>query len=160
MKLRTACVLVALSACSNSGGSVSDAPKVADSHAPKDAASDGPADAHPDAHVPPDAAMMSSVVVVPNCTGVTSGEIGVTITTSGFTFSPSTATIAAGKYVKFTTTGFHNFQSKPSAPANKTFSSGPAGAQTACLQFTLAGSYPFECVVHASMGMTGTLTVQ
>ena len=37
--------------------------------------------------------------------------------------------------------------------------SGAPGAQTACLQFTVAGTYPWECVVHAGMGMTGTLTV-
>jgi plastocyanin len=39
------------------------------------------------------------------------------------------------------------------------FVSGPAGAQTTCLQFTVAGTFPFECVVHAAMGMKGTLTV-
>jgi plastocyanin len=81
------------------------------------------------------------------------------ITTSGDTFSPSTATIAAGQYVKFTTDGGHNFQNRPNAAADATFVSGAPGPQTACLQFTMAGSYPYECVIHAGMGMTGTLTV-
>ncbi len=106
-----------------------------------------------------DAAQMSTVVVVANCTGVATGDIATTITTSGFTFSPNTATIAAGKYVKFTTSGNHNFQNQPGATAASTFSSGSPGSQTNCLQFTVAGTYPFECIVHAGMGMTGTLTV-
>jgi plastocyanin len=112
-----------------------------------------------DAKVFMDAPPMSTVNVVANCTGVAMGSIAANITTSGLTFSPATATITAGQYVKFTTTGFHNFQNQPGAPPTATFVSGPAGAQTACLQFTVAGSYPFECVIHAGMGMKGTLTV-
>lgn len=100
------------------------------------------------------------MIVVPDCTGVAAGDIGATIgTTESDTFSPATATIAAGQYVKFSTTGDHNFESQPGAAASAAFSSGAPGSQTTCLQFTVAGSYPFECVVHASMGMTGTLTV-
>ena len=100
------------------------------------------------------------MIVVPNCTGVDSNAIGASITTTpSDTFSPNTATITAGQYVKFTTTGGHNFQNQPGAPADSTFESGAPGPQTACLQFTVAGSYPYECVVHVSMGMTGTLTV-
>lgn len=105
-------------------------------------------------------AAQSTVKVVADCTGVAATDIGTSITTSGDTFSPSTATIAAGKYVKFTSTGPHNFQNQTGAPTNATFNSGTPGPHTACLQFTVAGSYPFECVVHVNMGMTGTLTVQ
>jgi plastocyanin len=99
------------------------------------------------------------VIVVPNCTGVDGDAIGASITTSGITFSPTTATITAGQYVKFTTSGDHNFQNQPGAAAASTFVSAAPGSQTTCLQFTVAGSFPFECVVHAGMGMTGTLTV-
>jgi plastocyanin len=153
----TAVLVLLLASCSSSSSKSVDASPTSDAHH-----TDGPrlsdGGDHLDAR-PIDAAQASSVTVVANCTGVTNAEIAATITTSGTTFTPSTATIAHGKYLKFTTTGFHNFQNIPSAPANATFSSGSPGAQTACLLFTVAGSYPFECVVHAGMGMTGTLTV-
>jgi plastocyanin len=96
---------------------------------------------------------------VPDCTGVDSNAIGASISTSGDSFSPNTMSITAGQYVKFTTDGGHDFQNRPGATADNAFVSGAPGPQTTCLQFTVAGSYPFECVVHASMGMTGTLTV-
>lgn len=144
--------IVALTACGSSSPSKMDAAK------PLDGTSGADAKVFLDG-ARPDAPSMSTVHVVANCTGVAAGDIAATITTSGFSFSPSTATIAAGQYIKFTTAGNHNFQNQPGAPADAMFDSGPPGAQTACLQFTVAGSYPFECVVHASMGMTGTLTV-
>jgi len=106
------------------------------------------------------AAPASTVNVVPNCTGVQAADIAMTITTTDSdTFKPSTASISAGQYVKFTTSDDHNFQSQSGATAAHTFSSGAPGAQTVCLQFTVAGTFPFECVVHVDMGMTGTLTV-
>ena len=143
--------LVALVACSNDNTKAIDAPRPADGRAADAAGSNVPKDA---AKVP------STVIVVPNCTGVGSGDIGVTIgTTASDTFSPATATITAGQYVKFTTTDDHNFQNQPGASGSDTFSSGSPGAHTACLQFTVGGSYPFECIVHAGMGMVGTLTV-
>lgn len=154
-KLAWFAALAALAAC---GGSNTNPIDAAAKHDGRPA--DGPrgTDA-PHADAPPADASMSTVNVVANCTGVAAGDIATTITTSGFVFSPSTATIPAGKYVKFTTTGPHNFQNQSGAPANATFNSGPLGPQTACLQFTVAGSYPFECIAHVNMGMTGTLTV-
>lgn len=106
------------------------------------------------------AGVASTVNVVANCTGVQAADIAVTIKTDADTFAPSTASIAAGQYVKFTTEDDHNLQSEPGATAANTFSSGAPGSQTVCLQFTVAGTFPFECIVHASMGMTGTLTVK
>lgn len=147
-KLAWIIAAAALAACGSSTNTP-DAPKTSDAHG---ADAPAPKDAMPDAS-------QSTVKVVANCTGVAAADIGTTITTSGNTFSPSTATITAGQYVKFTTTGPHNFQNQSGAPANATFNSGSPGAQTSCLQFTVAGSYPFECIVHVGMGMTGTLTV-
>ena len=147
-------VLLLAAACDGGSNKPADAPATTDGP-PRDALADVPV--APDAA--PDAAVPSTVHVVPGCTGVSTGDIAATITTVGFAFSRTAATIPAGAYVEFTTTGFHNFQNQPGAPADATFSSGSPGAQTACLQFTVAGSYPFECVVHAGMGMTGTLTV-
>jgi len=140
-------VVLAAAACSSSNTTKMDAPR------PLDASN------LPDSKVFQDAPVPSTVNVVANCTGVATADIGATVITSGFTFNPTTPTITAGQYLKFTTTGNHNFQNQPGAPADSVFDSGAPGAQTACLQFTVAGSYPFECVVHASMGMVGTLTV-
>jgi plastocyanin len=154
--IRRATIFVLFAAACHSSPSKSvDAPAAQDAATTPDGSRADAANA--DASV--DAPATSSVIVVPNCTGVSTGDIGVNITTSGLTFSPSTATITAGQYVKFTTTGTHNFQNQPGAPADSTFNSGTPGPQTSCLKFTTAGSFPFECVVHASMGMTGTLTV-
>jgi plastocyanin len=109
-----------------------------------------------------DAPVVSTVNVVANCTGIGSADIGATITTAtggGDTFNPTAATITAGQYVKFTSMGDHNFANQPGAAANAVFSSGtPGPTNVACLQFTVAGTYPFECIVHAPM-MVGTLTV-
>jgi plastocyanin len=150
--------LVALLACNSNNNKSPDArstPPV-DSHV---AMIDSPV-AH-DAFVQHDApSVPSTVIVVADCTGIGSADIGANITTTDEdTFNPSTATIKANQYVKFTTTGDHNFQNQPGAAPSATFSSGAPGSQTTCLQFTVAGSYPYECVVHASMGMLGTLTV-
>ena len=146
MKSMVSLAMVMAAACGSSSTSKIDAPRSGDASTA-------------DAKVFQDAMVMSTVHVVPNCTGVATTDIGATVITSGFTFNPTTPTIAAGQYVKFTTTSNHNFQNQPGAPPDAMFSSGAPGAQTACLQFTVAGTYPFECVVHASMGMTGTLTV-
>jgi plastocyanin len=147
------------SACSTNNNKATDAPVAIDSHRPVDAAAVVDAVVQ-DAKVFLDATIPSSVIVVAGCTNVAAGDIAATITTTASdTFNPATATIAAGQYVKFTTAGDHNFQNQPNATAENKFVSAAPGAQTTCLQFTVAGSYPFECVVHASMGMKGTLTV-
>ena len=149
-------VLVAVAACNSDNNKSTDATTsvAIDSHLTDSAV------AH-DATVMHDAPQVPSTVnVVAKCTGIGSADIGANITTTDEdTFQPSTATIKAGQYVKFTTTDDHNFQNQPGAAAAATFSSGAPGSQTTCLQFTVAGSYPFECVVHAGMGMLGTLTV-
>jgi plastocyanin len=138
-KLATLILVAATAACSSS---------TTKADAPKGSGSDATGGA-------------STVNVVANCTGVAAADIATTITTDNTNnvFTPATATITHGQYVKFTTTGDHNFQNQPGAASTSTFNSGSPGAQTACLQFTAAGSFPFECVVHASIGMLGTLTV-
>ncbi|MGN6721477.1 MAG: cupredoxin domain-containing protein [Marmoricola sp.] len=37
---------------------------------------------------------------------------------------------------------------------------GPPGSHTYTVTFTHAGVYPYKCVFHDNMGMTGTITVQ
>jgi plastocyanin len=147
-------VVVAGAACSSKNKGSIDAP-------PRDAPKvfmDAPHVFMDAPHVFMDAPVPSTVIVVPNCTGVANKDIGANIgTTAADTFLPTTATFTHGKYVKFTTAGTHNFQNQPGAAADAMFVSGPAGAQTTCLQFTVAGTFPF--VVHAAMGMKGTLTV-
>jgi plastocyanin len=75
------------------------------------------------------------------------------ITTDGFAFSPTTATVPAGGSIRFTpAAATHNI-----AGTDGSWSS-DFGA-TACFQFATAGSFAFQCDAHASQ-MTGTVTVQ
>jgi plastocyanin len=155
-------ILAAAAACSSNNGKAADAPNKTFMDAPNKVFMDAPNKVFMDAaKVFMDAPAQSTVNVVANCTNVSAADIGATITTAANAdaFSPTTATITHGQYVKFTTTGFHNFENQVGAPATATFVSGSPGSQTACLQFTVAGSYPFQCEIHGSMGMVGTLTV-
>lgn len=80
------------------------------------------------------------------------------VAVQNFSFSPQSRTINVGDIVKWTnTSGTHNvrandnsFYSGPAAPAPWTFTH----------TFTTAGEFPYYCEPHASMGMTGTITVQ
>jgi plastocyanin len=75
------------------------------------------------------------------------------ITTEGFAFSPTTATVPAGGTIRFTPAATtHNI-----AGTDGSWSS-EFGA-TVCFQFATAGSFAFQCDAHASQ-MTGTITVQ
>ena len=49
-------------------------------------------------------------------------------------------------------------QLRPTRGRLALFRSGEIGSHVACLQFTVAGSYPWMCEMHG-LAMTGTLTV-
>ena len=92
----------------------------------------------------------SSSVNLIACDGA---EIAVTIGTVGLAFDPALVTIAVGDVVRFTPGGFHDMTSD-----DGTWASGQPG-DTACLEFTAPGLFPFHCSVHPA-SMTGTVTVE
>ncbi len=89
---------------------------------------------------------------------------------SGFTFTPSTLTIAAGDTVTwvFDSLG-HTVTSGTGGVADGKFCSPSdtncaggvtsASGTTYSHVFGVAGSYPYFCAVHFASGMTGTITV-
>jgi plastocyanin len=91
---------------------------------------------------------------------------------TGFSFDPSTLTIAVGDTVvwEFDSPSHTVTSGSSCMPDNKFCSQGAGncssitmtGAQgTTFMQtFTTAGSYPYFCAIHCSVGMTGTITVQ
>ncbi len=84
-----------------------------------------------------------------------------TITATGsFTFSPSTATIAAGQKVCWVNNSGIG-HTVTSDDAGFTGASLPTGS-TVVVTFPAAGSYAFHCSIHLppTYHMTGTITVQ
>ncbi len=84
------------------------------------------------------------------------------------TFSPSTVTIVAGGTVTFVNLGGdHNVTANDGSfrCANGCDGSGGDGdpatnAWSVTIMFPNAGSVPYNCEVHVSIGMTGTVIVQ
>jgi plastocyanin len=81
------------------------------------------------------------------CAGAT---IAATVTTEGFTFSPTQTTISAGEIVQFSPMSGHDVASDDGL-----FSVPLAGE--GCFQFNTAGTYQFHCTPH---GFTGQVIVQ
>ncbi|MFQ5446524.1 MAG: lamin tail domain-containing protein, partial [Saprospiraceae bacterium] len=87
-----------------------------------------------------------------------------TVTLSGISFTPQNLTITAGETVLWdNTSGFHNVNGSltdyPNNPEGF-FSGQPASAPWSFSHtFTIPGTYDYQCDVHVSSGMTGTITV-
>lgn len=90
----------------------------------------------------------------------------VQIINNGFTFSPSSITIALGDNVNFTLAGEHNavevsqatWNSNGNTPLSGGFSVGFGGGLVSASELTV-GIHYYVCQPHASMGMKGTITV-
>lgn len=88
-----------------------------------------------------------------------------TITTSGFTFSPSLLTVPAGATITATIGGGHTmtqvseatWNSNGNTPLSGGFNYSPGTHQ---LQLTIPGTYYYVCTPHASMGMKGRIVVE
>jgi len=83
---------------------------------------------------------------------------------SGMSFTPQDLNITVGDTVVWNATeGFHNINgSTTTFPSNPEsfFNGAPAGSPwTFSHVFTIAGTYDYQCDVHFSMGMVGTITV-
>jgi plastocyanin len=80
-----------------------------------------------------------------------------------YTFSPSSLTIRVGDTV--TWSGLNNEHNVTGSAAQDLgvfcgSSLQSLGTETSCSHtFTTAGTFPYECTIHASFGMTGSLTV-
>lgn len=81
------------------------------------------------------------------------------VTTSGFSFSPETTTIAKGKVVKFMPAIDHDVV-PGHVPADSTIADSGlmvSFGATTCLKFTETGMFGFHCMPH---GFNGTIVVQ
>jgi plastocyanin len=112
----------------------------------------------------------------PTCSG-TPATHDVQVGGSTFTFTPATLTICAGDTVHWVWMGTgHDVESGTNGTADNKFCSGTSPTDpgdTNCAMaplqnagftydhvFTTAGSFPYFCRPHASIGMVGTITVQ
>jgi len=96
----------------------------------------------------PDAAPVTSDVTEVSCGGAT---IAATITTTGFNYSPTSATISVGEIVQFS----------PSSTSHDVNGDDPGltvglGGDK-CFSFDAAGTYGFHCTPH---GFQGSIVVQ
>jgi plastocyanin len=104
----------------------------------------------------------------PPASCASSGASATITATGSFTFSPSTATIAAGQKVCWVNnTGIgHTVSSGPAQTTSSDdgrFTGGSLpNAGILVVTFPVAGSYPFHCNIHLppTYNMTGTITVQ
>jgi plastocyanin len=101
-------------------------------------------------------AVPSSVEVLA-CEGVTPVRRIKTRTTGGVGFDPTETTIDVDQVIVFEPSSFHDMVSGTPASRDGLFDSGEPG-DTACLRFSVAGTFPFFCSVHSSM--RGTVTVR
>ncbi len=86
-----------------------------------------------------------------------------TVSSSGYTFSPSSVSIQLGDTISFSLSSIHNAEevSQSTWSADGTTSDGgfetPYGGGLVVLTHT--GTYYYVCATHASLGMKGTITV-
>lgn len=80
-----------------------------------------------------------------------------TVSVSGFTFSPSVSTITVGDTVTFT--GLGSLHTVTGSGTNEPFC-GDASAPVSCsVTFDRVGSFPFHCIPHRFLNMTGLVQV-
>ncbi|MBI1316704.1 T9SS type A sorting domain-containing protein [bacterium] len=85
------------------------------------------------------------------------------VSNQGQTFAPQTVIVQAGDTVNWVLAGTHNVNGQTSVyPANPVgFFSGAASLnQTFSFQFTVAGTYTYQCDPHVGNGMIGTVIVR
>ena len=87
-----------------------------------------------------------------------SGKFTGTVTQANYSFSPSTFTVKSGTTITVTNSTpstAHTF----TVTGQKIDDTVQPGTSTKVKINLPPGTYPFECTFHASLGMTGTLTV-
>lgn len=90
-----------------------------------------------------------------------SDDVIITVDSSSLRFSPSEVTVEEGQAVRFMWSG----QALPhnAVADDGTFDSGEPARDVdyrVVFEIGTAGSYPFECEPHASVGMVGVITVE
>lgn len=97
-------------------------------------------------------------------TADTSTPTTTTVMVTSNVFTPSTVTVRVGDTVRWVWGGgIHNVTSGTGCTPNGTFTSGVPTSDTAFTfsrTFDTAGTFPYFCEVHCSVGMTGTVVVQ
>lgn len=97
-----------------------------------------------------------SSVIVTACTGT----IDATVDAVGITnWNPGAVTIATNQVVRWnnTTSGVDHTVTSTTVPANGTFNVALPINGSVCLQFTVAGTFNYNCSIHPVM--TGSVTV-
>jgi len=92
---------------------------------------------------------------------ISSQAFGVTqtINFSGTSFSPNTLSVTVGDVINFVGSfAFHIIQSTGVPAGAAAFGPTNAGTVTFSYTVTVAGTYNYQCNIHAAMGMTGTFT--
>lgn len=89
------------------------------------------------------------------------GQTSHTVTSTDFQFTPKNLTITAGDTVIWVDTGYHNVDGQQATfPDNpESFGNAEGSNWTYKHVFNTAGTYNYQCDLHFSSGMTGTITV-
>ena len=95
------------------------------------------------------------------CTDMTTYVTGMTavMTTDAFKYSPACLKVTAGTMVTIEGSTTHPLSGLANGSANNPI---PTGGKTApqTVTFATAGFYPYQCDIHASIGMKGVVWVQ
>jgi plastocyanin len=87
-----------------------------------------------------------------------------TVNLSGLTFSPANIVVQQGDTVRWVKTGgFHNVRESGGTPDTVFYSGAPTSAAftyNKSFNAPLVGTYNYQCDVHFSLGMVGTVTVE
>lgn len=85
---------------------------------------------------------------------------GVVVTASGTSFTPAAVTIGAGHTVRWVNGSGSHTVTPDNAAQTGAWQSASLGAGAFEHTFTVADVFPYHCIPHQAMGMTGTVTVQ
>jgi plastocyanin len=76
-------------------------------------------------------------------------------------FDPPSLEIKAGDTVTWTLAGFHSVTGgAPGAPDNASPMKGEPGVKSYKVKFDKPGTYPYYCIPHETLGMTGEIVVK
>ena len=81
-----------------------------------------------------------------------------TVLMSGMEFIPATITVSVGTTVTWSNSDA--FAHTTTSNTGVWDSGNIAGGGSSAFKFTTPGTYPYQCTIHAAMGMRGTVIVQ
>ena len=82
------------------------------------------------------------------------------VAASGITFAPATLNVHTGDVVHWSFSGTHDVTSGANCTSDSKFYSGTKNSgDTYDFTFSTAGTFPYYCSFHCSLGMVGSITV-